>query len=218
VIDPGSAAPLRIEVLSAFAQAPEARAPTGPRPSTAEELAARASTGDAEALRALLVIVGPHVLRTVRRIVLVPADADDAAQDAMTAFVRDFPSLRQSSAVVAFATRVAARIAWRVRARNRREQRGREHLAASTTEVSAMSPVAELAARERAERLLSALERLPEAQAETLVLRYVAGLQPAEIADAMQVPVNTVRSRVRLAREALARWLVNEPWLLEKGE
>ena len=104
VIDPGCAAPLRIAVLSAFAQAPETRAPTGPRPSTAEDLATRAGAGDTEALRALLVVVGPHVLRTVRRIVPVAADAEDAAQDAMTAFVRDFASLRESKAVIAFAT------------------------------------------------------------------------------------------------------------------
>jgi RNA polymerase sigma-70 factor (ECF subfamily) len=134
-----------------------------------------------------------------------------------TALVRDLPSLREVAAIGAFATRIAARVAWRTRARTRREQRGREQLAAAAVDAGDASPVAELVARERAQRLLCALDRLPDAQAEALVLRYVAGLQPAEIAAAMQVPVNTVRSRVRLARIALARRLVREPALADEG-
>jgi len=201
-------------VLSAFAQAPDTRASMPPA-SALERLAAQACAGDGAALHALLEAVGPQILKVVRRIVPLPADAEDAAQDAMTALVRDLPSLRDPGAVLAFATRVAARVAWRARARTRREQRGREQLARGATIPSDPSPVAEVAARERAERLLGELERLPEPQAEALVLRYVAGLQPAEIAEAMQVPVNTVRSRVRLAREALARRLVRDPMLAD---
>jgi RNA polymerase sigma-70 factor (ECF subfamily) len=75
------------------------------------------------------------------------------------------------------------------------------------------SPVVAVARRRLAERLLDVLAELPESQAEALVLRYVAGLEPAEIAAASGVPVNTVRSRVRLAREALARRLAGDPAL-----
>jgi len=180
-----------------------------------EELVADAVRGDAEAMRSLLAMLGPHLLRTVRRIVLVRADAEDAAQEAMAAVVRDLPTLRDQQAVVAFATRIAARVAWRARAKMRREEAGRTAFAALGDDAEAASPAHEVAARERAERLLRALERIPDEQAEAIVLQHVLGMQPAEVAAAMDVPVNTVRSRVRLARIALARKLVNDPVVVE---
>ena len=58
------------------------------------------------------------------------------------------------------------------------------------------------------------LEALPEEQAEVLVMQFVLGFSPSEIAGATGVPVNTVRSRVRLGREALAKRLL----AVEEGE
>ena len=203
--------------MFAFARAPARPiVPTGTLASSwemrpPEELVVDAVRGDTVAMRALLVALGPHILRTVRRIVLARADAEDAAQEAMAAVVRDLPSLREPAAIVAFATRIAARVAWRVRARLRREQAGRTALAQRDVDVDSSGPAHELAARETAERLLRALERIPDEQAEALVLQHVLGMQPAEVALAMGVPVNTVRSRVRLARIALARKLAHDP-------
>lgn len=59
------------------------------------------------------------------------------------------------------------------------------------------------------------LDELPPEQAETLVLRFVLDHSPAEIALAMGVPVNTVRSRVRLGRELLLRRIGADPRLAE---
>ncbi|HMI92524.1 MAG TPA: sigma factor-like helix-turn-helix DNA-binding protein [Polyangiales bacterium] len=55
------------------------------------------------------------------------------------------------------------------------------------------------------------LDTLPEVQGETLALRVVLGLSLLETAEATGVPVNTVRSRVRLAREALRARIEAEP-------
>ena len=49
------------------------------------------------------------------------------------------------------------------------------------------------------------LADLPSAQAEALVLRSVLGYSFEELAAATGSPVNTVRSRIRLAKEALRR-------------
>jgi RNA polymerase sigma-70 factor (ECF subfamily) len=54
------------------------------------------------------------------------------------------------------------------------------------------------------------LDELPEAQAETLVLRVMLGYSIAEVAEAMGVPTNTVRSRLRLAKEAMRSRIVED--------
>jgi RNA polymerase sigma-70 factor (ECF subfamily) len=62
------------------------------------------------------------------------------------------------------------------------------------------------------------LDELPEPQAEALVLRVAWGLSMQEVADATGAPLNTVRSRLRLAKEALARRLEDDPDLREELE
>jgi DNA-directed RNA polymerase specialized sigma24 family protein len=49
------------------------------------------------------------------------------------------------------------------------------------------------------------LDDLPEEQAEALALRFMLGWSLIEISEASGAPVNTVRSRLRLAKEALRR-------------
>jgi RNA polymerase sigma-70 factor (ECF subfamily) len=177
-------------------------------------LVAPAVAGDRGAMRRLLLALGRVVLRTTRRILHTPADAEEAAQEAMIVLVRDLGSLREPAAVTGFASTVAARVALRARRKRDRDRDGRVDLAhASLHDGTVDSPAATVSARQRAERLLALLDRLPEAQAEALVMRYVLGHEPSEIADATQTPVNTVRSRIRLARASLARQLQADPEL-----
>lgn len=70
---------------------------------------------------------------------------------------------------------------------------------------AAASPAAEL-------RLIvsSLLGVLPTVQAQALLLRFVLGCSLQEIAEIAVVPLNTVRSRIRLAREALQRRLAHD--------
>jgi RNA polymerase sigma-70 factor (ECF subfamily) len=56
---------------------------------------------------------------------------------------------------------------------------------------------------------------LPQPQAETLALHTVAGCTLAEIAASTSAPLQTVKSRLRLARQALRHKLDGTPALLE---
>jgi RNA polymerase sigma-70 factor (ECF subfamily) len=67
----------------------------------------------------------------------------------------------------------------------------------------------------RRELLRELLEDLPEEQAEALALRVVMGWSLEEVAQASGAPVNTVRSRVRLAKEALRQRIEALPGLAE---
>ena len=79
-----------------------------------------------------------------------------------------------------------------------------------TPEVAGVefAPAAAFMRKQLREGIAAAIEQLPEAARETLVLREVEGLSYAEIADAQQIPKGTVMSRLHYARKQLQKLLV----------
>lgn len=173
------------------------------------QLVPAAAQGDQIATRRLLTALGPRVLGAVRRVLgygTLANDAEDVTQESLLAVVRALPGLREPSKVVGFATRTAVRNALRHR---RRGEASRTVALdeAGTLPDDARDPAADLIARQRVQLLLSVLDELPETQSEALALRFCLGHSLEEVADVMQCPINTVRSRVRLGREAIAKKL-----------
>jgi RNA polymerase sigma-70 factor (ECF subfamily) len=80
------------------------------------------------------------------------------------------------------------------------------------------SPRDETAAQRRKELLRDLLAELPFEQAEALAMRVVLGFSLEEVSEQTGTPVNTVRSRVRLAKERLRSRIEHEPLLLEALE
>jgi RNA polymerase sigma-70 factor (ECF subfamily) len=78
---------------------------------------------------------------------------------------------------------------------------------------SAASPERDVAEQRRKAKVRDLLDELPAEQAEALALRFMLGFSLEEVAESSGVPVNTVRSRVRLAKEALLKRLALEPAL-----
>ncbi len=70
--------------------------------------------------------------------------------------------------------------------------------------TTAETPETELAAREIAAAVSSAMEALPEDLRQAVTLREIEGLSYEEIAEAMNCPIGTVRSRIFRAREAIS--------------
>ena len=62
------------------------------------------------------------------------------------------------------------------------------------------------------------LGELPEAQAEAMVLRLALGYSIEEIAGISSAPINTVRSRLRLAKDALRSRIEADPRWAELWE
>jgi len=150
--------------------------------------------------------LAPQLLGVARRI-LGPGDADaeDAAQESLIAVVRALRDYRGESSFGYYAKRITVRTC--IAVRKRRQSRGRTlssygRLAARSDEPAPSDSAA--SARRRA-IVRDLLETLPIEQAETLTLRVVLGMSLAEVAQATGAPVNTVRSRIRLAKEALRK-------------
>jgi RNA polymerase sigma factor (sigma-70 family) len=199
--------------------APPVAAPAGlpSNEESARELASRAAAGDLAATQELLAYVWPTLTRVASGVLGAGhADLDDAVQQSMIALVRALPAFRGECHPAGYASRITLRVALRVRKGSKRDANRRESLnqLSPTEEHAPAVSEAALGARRR-ELLRELLEDLPEEQAEALTLRVVMGWSLEEVARASGAPVNTVRSRVRLAKEALRARIEAQPALGE---
>jgi RNA polymerase sigma-70 factor (ECF subfamily) len=197
-----------------FESIPPPAAPSVPPPrEQAIELARIAAAGDVRATRRLLETVAPRVARVVRAVMgSRHPEVEDAAQLSLIAFVQALPSFRGECDPGQFAARIAVRTAGAVRRRSR-SRGGAEDHAVDVDSIEA--PPEELEAQRRRDFIRGLLDTLPEEQAEVLVLRIMLGWALKEIAATTGAPLNTVRSRLRLAKEALRRRIADDPVLTE---
>ncbi len=184
---------------------------SGPQPEDGA-LIERARHGDHEAYAALVRSHQDVVFRTAYLITRSAADAEDVTQEAFIKAYRALSRFREGAPFRPWILRIAAN-----EARNRRRAIGRR------LEVSADAPV-ELdgglaAAREpadpdatpeeralageRREVLLTALGRLDEDDRLVIAYRYFFDLSEAEMAEALDVPRGTVKSRLSRAMTRL---------------
>lgn len=178
-------------------------------------LVARAQKKDPAALRSLVAQLSPIVLRVARSILgHGHPDVEDVAQVALVDVARSLDAFRHECPVSHYAARIAARRAIEQRKRER-QQRG--HLTPLSDEAPHVLATED---EPRDPHLLGAwqdlLVELPPEQAEALVLRVVLGHTLEETAEATNAPVNTVRSRLRLAREAILKKVARYPSLLQR--
>ena len=141
------------------------------------------------------------------------ATADDLAQDVWLTVVREAPRYEVRAQFTTWLFTLAHnRMVDHYRTRKAHASLDAENEAgqvlADTLEApSGFGPLRQIASREQARRLLSALDALPLPQREAFVLQAEAGLSVAEIAEATGVGPETVKSRLRYARAALRREL-----------
>jgi RNA polymerase sigma factor (sigma-70 family) len=196
------------------------RPSAGPATDPLAALAVAAVGGDAGAMRTLIVSVGPTLLRVVRGVLGgAHPDVEDVAQEAAINIVRALPAFRRECTVLHFACRICVRTALASRRRARvRSVPGAQFVEADDEPTESASP-GRLASAQRLRHTLRALcEELPDAQASALVMLCVLGFTLEEIAASAGVPVNTVKSRLRLARDALRERVRDDPALLDALE
>jgi RNA polymerase sigma-70 factor (ECF subfamily) len=152
--------------------------------------------GDALALDTLLRRHYVRINSVCRRLTGNEADADDATQEALLAIVRGLDRFAGTSRFGTWAYRVAVNSCLdELRRRNRRPQ--------PTETVEAATLVsAETGVDDRLD-IGAALARIPLDYRAAVVLRDLGGLEYAEIAEILEIPIGTVRSRIARGRAAL---------------
>jgi RNA polymerase sigma-70 factor (ECF subfamily) len=184
-------------------------------------LVAASLAGDPKALDALIGTLGPSLLRAVRAL-MGPQhpDLEDVAQDVLMAVLDALPSFRGDCTLLHFAIRIATR---RTTTARRRSHAILGWLEGFWRKEEALVPgtptPGEEAATDRRRQLLRALlGEIPEAQAEALALRVALGHSIDEVAAITRTPINTVRSRLRLAKDALRTRIAADPRWAELWE
>jgi RNA polymerase sigma-70 factor (ECF subfamily) len=156
---------------------------------------ARVKEGDEIAIRFLYVRFGERVRRYVRRIVRDPHEAEDVTQSVF---------LKLMSARHAYEPRAAPFTAWLFRvAHNAAVDSVRAKRSIPSDNVRAIDERRDYAAFEHRESLKRALVRVPHDQREVLVLRYVVGLRPQEIAARLHRTRSSVEGLQHRGRRAL---------------
>ena len=176
------------------------------------ELVTAAQGGDRGALDQLLRRHYDRVHAVCRRITGHDADAADAAQDAMIAIVRNLDRFDGRSSFGTWAYRIATNASLDELRRRKR----RAVPTSSDDDEHSYREVADPASGERVEAigdhmaLDAALRTLSDEYRLPVVLRDVADLDYAEIAEVLDIPAGTVKSRIARGRAALAKALAPE--------
>ncbi len=177
---------------------------------TDAELVERVQRGDKTAFDILVVKYQSKILSIVSRFIKDSAEINDVAQDAFIKAYRALPNFRGESAFYTWLYRIAINTA-----KNYLTAKGRRPPSSDIDSQEAESYGVGVALRENAspEKLLmrdqlkdvifETIEALPVDLKTAITLRELEGLSYEEIADSMDCPVGTVRSRIFRARETI---------------
>jgi RNA polymerase sigma-70 factor, ECF subfamily len=177
-------------------------------------LVARASRGDVEAFRQLVLEHSGLVYRVAHRM-LGREDAQDASQEVWVRVWRYIGTFREDSAFTTWLHRITVNTCLSLRQREarrkEREYSGDEMPYLPEPSGGDADPEAAALGSERREELKVALRQVREEHRAALVLRHMEGLSYAEIAAVLEVPDGTAKGWVSRGRAAMLIALTQEP-------
>ena len=174
-----------------------------------DKLVKRAKKGDSRAFDLLVLKYQGRVAQLVSRYVRNNAEVEDVTQEAFIKAYRALPSFRGDSAFYTWLYRIAANAAKNhLVAMGRRPSSDVALDGAETFEIpdrltDAESPDEVIMAQELKDVIAKAIDALPAELRSALTLREFEGLSYEAIAEVIECPIGTVRSRIFRAREAI---------------
>jgi RNA polymerase sigma-70 factor (ECF subfamily) len=194
----------------------EESTPVAPAPDKADALlVARAVSGDQKAFELLVIKYQRRVERLIGRMVRDVDLVEDIAQET---FIKAYRALHQFRGDAQFYTwlyRIAVNTAKKFLLDLKRDPTVTQAALQSSDDddetfypghesTTSETPETELAAKEIAREVNAALEALPNDLKQALTLREMDGMSYEDIAEIMNCPMGTVRSRIFRAREAVS--------------
>jgi RNA polymerase sigma-70 factor (ECF subfamily) len=175
-----------------------------------QELVERVQQGDRAAFDLLVRKYQHKVVKLVSRYVRDSSEALDVAQEAFIKAYRAISSFRGESAFYTWLYRIAINTAKNYLVAKNRQPVNKESevgeadqfdLASQLTDID--TPEGLILSEEIRQTILQAIEQLPEDLRTAIILRELEGMSYEEIAQTMDCPVGTVRSRLFRARESI---------------
>ncbi|MEQ3693790.1 MAG: RNA polymerase sigma factor RpoE [Alcanivorax sp.] len=177
-----------------------------------QQLVARVQKGDRRAFDLLVLKYQHRILALVGRFISDHAEAQDVTQEAFIKAYRALPSFRGDSQFYTWMYRIAVNTA-----KNHLISRGRKtptqdidlddaaYFADESNMKDVNTPDALLQRDQLKSVVFAAIEELPEELRRAVTLRELEGMSYEEIAETMDCPIGTVRSRIFRAREAIEK-------------
>ncbi len=179
-----------------------------------QALVEKVQQGDKSAFDLLVQKYQHKIVKLVMRYVRDPAEALDVSQEAFLKAYRALPSFRGDSAFYTWLYRIAINTAknYVVAVRRRPldyelDPQDPEQYDMHSRLKDVDSPEGLLLTEEICDTVNKAIEQLPDDLRMAIVLRELEGMSYEEIAQTMECPVGTVRSRIFRAREAIDKRL-----------
>jgi len=178
-------------------------------------LVERTVAGDQKAYELLVLKYQRRIERLIGRMVRDTDLVEDIAQETFIRAYRALAQFRGEAQVYTWLYRIAVNTAKKALGDLKRDplvsenalRGGDEEDETSAVEnelTTAETPETVLAAKEIAAAVNSAMDALPEELRQAVTLREIEGLSYEEIAEVMNCPIGTVRSRIFRAREAIS--------------
>ena len=179
----------------------------------AEELAAQYLAGRRQAMEDLIQEIQDVVYFHCVKLMRNEDDAQDAAQEVLMAVLQGLDGLRNPSSFYSWLNRIIARTCAKLYAREHRENASDEDpVPLPFEEVDDQQIPEKIIDTEETRRMIRELvDGLPPAQRLSILLYYFDELPVKDIAEVMDTPENTVKSRLSYARRAIKtgvdRWI-----------
>ena len=174
-------------------------------------LVMRAQRGEQDAFRVLVERYQKLVYTLALRMLNVPADAEDAAQEAFLSAWKALPRFRMDAKFSTWLYRLTVNAATDVLRRRRKEPDSLDDAERPVQAADSTDTPEEAAQRtERRAMVRRAIGALSETHRQILLLREVTGLSYEEISAALELSPGTVRSRLARARKELREELLAE--------
>jgi len=161
----------------------------------------RIAQGEGDAVAELYDRHARSIYSLALRILHEPAEAEDVVQEVFSQAWRQASSYNPSRGAVAawLLTLARSRAIDRLRARRARPHGSSDERAAGNILDAAPLVDAQVLSAEQIDRLRAALDELPVLQRAAIELAYFEGFTHAKIAERLEQPLGTVKTRIRLA-------------------
>ena len=177
-----------------------------------QELVERAQQGDTKAFEMLVVKYNRRLGRLLSRFIKDEHEVNDVVQESFIKAYRALPNFRGDSAFYTWLYRISINTAKNFLANNNKRPIMSSDITNGDGEVidvveqvaDNLTPEAELMNKQILQTVESAVAKLPEDLRRAITLCEMDGLSYEEIAEVMQCPIGTVRSRIFRAREVIA--------------
>lgn len=178
-----------------------------------DDVVIRAQAGDAAAFSELFRQHRSVVTGIAYRMLGPNADLEDVVQDVFLQVHRSLPAFRGQAKFTTWLHRVTVNVVLMTRRRARSRPQYTHEEAARHEPTEDPSPDQDVARRRRVEAFRALLDKLSDKKRTVFILHELEGMPPSEIAEVVECPVLTVRTRLFYARKELAEMMRNEPSL-----